>query len=111
MAVRFDVDDSAGQVQPEVDTSNSEGVVGAAWSLGQHPGRQRLTLVVIDRPMVGTTVAGRYKLVRIIGRGGMGTVFETVTPEGTRYALKMIRPTEGAMPGPPPTAVTPVTTW
>jgi adhesin/invasin len=57
VAVRFDVDDSAGQVQPEVDTSNSEGVVGAAWSLGQHPGRQRLTLVVIDRPMVGTTVA------------------------------------------------------
>jgi adhesin/invasin len=44
-------------VQPEIDTSNSEGLVGASWSLGQHPGRQRLTLVVMDRPMVGTTVA------------------------------------------------------
>lgn len=57
VAVRFGVGDSAGQVQPEIDTSNSEGLVGASWSLGQHPGRQRLTLVVIDRPMVGTTVA------------------------------------------------------
>jgi len=57
VAVRFAVSDSGGQVQPGIDTSNSEGLVGAAWSLGQHPGRQRLTLVVIDRPMVGTTVA------------------------------------------------------
>ena len=45
-----------------------------------------------SQEMVGTTIGGRYKLVRIIGRGGMGTVFETSTPEGTRYALKMIRP-------------------
>jgi len=57
VAVRFGTSDSGGQVQPEVDTSNSEGLVGASWSLGQRPGRQRLTLVVIDRPMVGTTVA------------------------------------------------------
>jgi adhesin/invasin len=57
VAVRFGVSDSAGEVQPEIDTSNSEGLVGTSWSLGQHPGRQRLTLVVIDRPRVGTTVA------------------------------------------------------
>ena len=57
VAVRFGTGDSAGQVQPEIDTSNSEGLVGTSWSLGQRPGRQRLTLVVLDRPMVGTTVA------------------------------------------------------
>jgi adhesin/invasin len=57
VAVRFAVADSAGQVQPEVDTSNSEGLVGTAWVLGAHPGRQRLALVVIDRQSVGTTVA------------------------------------------------------
>jgi len=57
VAVRFGISDSGGQVQPEVDTSNSEGLVAASWSLGQHAGRQRLTMVVIDRPMVGTTVA------------------------------------------------------
>ncbi|HKT61766.1 MAG TPA: Ig-like domain-containing protein, partial [Gemmatimonadales bacterium] len=49
--------DSAGQVQPEVDTSNSEGLVSTTWVLGAHPGRQRLALVVIDRSSVGTTVA------------------------------------------------------
>lgn len=57
VAVRFGVGDSAGQVQPEIDTSNSEGLVGTSWALAAHPGRQRLTLVVIDRPLVGTTVA------------------------------------------------------
>ena len=39
------------------DTSSAEGLVGTSWILGTRPGRQRLTLVVSDRPTVGTTVA------------------------------------------------------
>ncbi len=45
-----------------------------------------------SQEMVGAMIDGRYKLVRIIGRGGMGTVFEATTPEGDKFALKMIRP-------------------
>ena len=57
VAVRFGVTDTAGQVEQEVDTSDAEGLVRTSWTLGPHPGRQRLTLVVIDRPSVGTSVA------------------------------------------------------
>ncbi|MGH7511808.1 MAG: Ig-like domain-containing protein [Gemmatimonadales bacterium] len=57
VAVRFGVTDTAGRVEQDVDTSDAEGLVRAAWTLGPHPGRQRLTVVVIDRPSVGTSVA------------------------------------------------------
>jgi adhesin/invasin len=57
VAVRFVVADSAGHAEPEVDTSNSEGLVAASWVLGPRSGRQRLTFMVVDRPSVGTTVA------------------------------------------------------
>jgi serine/threonine protein kinase len=41
--------------------------------------------------MIGRAIGAKYTLVRIIGRGGMGTVFEATTPSGERFALKMIR--------------------
>src|SRR4051794_29639409 len=42
---------------------------------------------------VGTTVAGRYRLLREIGEGGMGTVYlaEQVQPVRRRVALKLIK--------------------
>ncbi len=39
----------------------------------------------------GTIIAGRYRVVRTLGRGGMGTVLEVVHADlGERYALKML---------------------
>ncbi|MBI2840284.1 MAG: tetratricopeptide repeat protein [Acidobacteria bacterium] len=40
----------------------------------------------------GELVAGRYRVIRVLGRGGMGEVFEVVDQElGERIALKTIR--------------------
>jgi serine/threonine protein kinase len=43
------------------------------------------------RALVGTTVAGKYKIDRLIGRGGMGAVFQaTNLAIGKRVALKFL---------------------
>ncbi|MGN6392317.1 MAG: Ig-like domain-containing protein [Gemmatimonadales bacterium] len=54
VAVRFAAADG-GRLEPEADTSDSDGIVRTAWTLGARPGRQRLTLTV-DGRAVGTTV-------------------------------------------------------
>jgi serine/threonine protein kinase len=43
--------------------------------------------------VVGTTIADKYKIVRILGRGGMGRVYEArhVTLS-RRFAIKLIAP-------------------
>ena len=41
---------------------------------------------------VGERLGGRYLVVRALGRGGMGTVYEARTDEGESFALKVIRP-------------------
>src|SRR5262249_10511629 len=44
--------------------------------------------------LVGTVIAGRYKLLEAIGEGGMGTVFvaEQSEPVKRKVALKLIKP-------------------
>ena len=42
---------------------------------------------------MGTVLAGRYRVVRLLGRGGMGEVYEVIDTEvGVHLALKRIRP-------------------
>jgi serine/threonine protein kinase len=41
-------------------------------------------------PLVGHALGGRYKVLRLIGRGGMGGVYEVVASDGRRVAAKVI---------------------
>jgi serine/threonine-protein kinase len=41
--------------------------------------------------MIGRTLGGKYRLLRVIGRGGMGTVFEAENVSiGKRFAVKLL---------------------
>jgi len=44
----------------------------------------------LNAPPLGTTLAGRYHLARFLGAGGMGAVYEALTPEGHRVAVKTL---------------------
>jgi serine/threonine-protein kinase len=47
----------------------------------------------------GAVVGGKYSVMRLIGTGGMGTVWEGVhTTLGTRVAIKFIRPQYAEQP-------------
>ncbi len=41
-------------------------------------------------PMIGRTLAERYRVVRLVGKGGMGAVYEARDPDGTAVAVKVI---------------------
>ena len=40
--------------------------------------------------LVGCTLGGRYRLIRVLGRGGMGVVYEAANSMGKRFALKVL---------------------
>lgn len=54
----------------------------------------------LDAPaLIGAVIAGKYRVLRLIGTGGMGTVWEGVhTTLGTRVAIKCIKPQFAAQP-------------
>src|SRR5512143_2122276 len=44
-------------------------------------------------PEIGSTIAGKYRVIRLIGEGGMGSVYEAYhTQLGTHVALKFLQP-------------------
>ena len=53
-----------------------------------------VALLSSDAPaLAGSVIAGKYRVKRLIGSGGMGTVWEGVhTTLGTRVAIKFIKP-------------------
>jgi serine/threonine protein kinase len=49
-----------------------------------------------DVVLEGRTLAGKYELVRLLGQGGMGAVYEARNHLGKRYAVKMLLKAEFA---------------
>ena len=51
-------------------------------------------IVDLSKRMIGRTIAGKYKLLKTIGQGGMGTIFEAEhTIIGNRVAVKLLHET------------------
>ncbi|MBL8718445.1 MAG: serine/threonine protein kinase, partial [Myxococcales bacterium] len=46
--------------------------------------------------MEGRTLAGKYELVRMLGQGGMGAVYEARNHLGKRFAVKLLLKAEFA---------------
>jgi serine/threonine-protein kinase len=51
-----------------------------------------LAKALVDDPALGRWIAARYRLVRVLGRGGMGAVYEAATLDGGSFAVKIVRP-------------------
>lgn len=79
-------------LKPDVDNPEQE---------GESPGWQRLNTASVRRieqiaeRRIGQTLAGRFRLERVIAIGGMATVYEaTQAPLMRRVAVKILHPTE-----------------
>jgi len=52
----------------------------------------RVAEALLDDPALGRWIGARYRLVRVLGRGGMGAVYEAATADGGSFAVKIVRP-------------------
>lgn len=57
-------------------------------------------VTLIQAPTVGAIVGGGYELVRFLGAGGMGAVYEAVSEDGRRVAVKLLLDQAASAPNP-----------
>ncbi len=77
---------------PDPGTDRDPSLVGA----GPHPAQRRTASynpASTPGPLIGSVIAGRYRLREEIGEGGMGTVYlaEQSHPVKRKVALKLIK--------------------
>jgi serine/threonine protein kinase len=53
----------------------------------------------LARARVGTLVGDKWRLERVLGVGGMASVYAAVDDSGNHVAIKMLHPTRSALPG------------
>jgi serine/threonine protein kinase len=64
-------------------------------------GTEPVALESAPDALVGTTLSGSYKVLRVIGEGGMGRVYEAQHTRiaGKRFAIKLLHPEFARQPG------------
>jgi serine/threonine-protein kinase len=78
-------------LQPPDDTSRFAAVLKS----GPHVKSDATTVGALEirevtDPLIGRVLGGLYRLKRVIGRGGMGSVYEADPPDGKSVAIKLI---------------------
>ena len=74
------------------ETAAAQAIMAEEWD-PQDPTLEPPALVEEEPdPILGQSLGGRYKVLRQIGSGGMGAVYEAESPNGDRYAVKVISP-------------------
>jgi eukaryotic-like serine/threonine-protein kinase len=94
---RFVCKACAGNTELESEVNRLLAADGKAGSFLEHPALSTLPAItqLATPPLLraGTVVAGRFQIVRFVGQGGMGQVYEALDLElNSRIALKAIRP-------------------
>ena len=99
-AVSLDSRDSQPEIQGDCQSSTTETIDICQAAITMAPIRRTTHPQEVSHSLLrGQVVAGRFRVLRFIGRGGMGEVFEAWDSElGERVALKTIRPDISALP-------------
>ncbi len=85
--------DLKGETPSAKDASPAQGASGAALSSGKGGNRQSVRPPGGAKALIGTTIADRYRIEKLLGEGGMGAVYQAEhTLMRKRMAIKVLHP-------------------